>query len=71
MAGSLNLEAGTASRLKSPIFSVTVEALHKEGVFFRNDVAVPEWPLWLAESLLGSALTASKRGPSMIWPLVI
>lgn len=66
-------ETGGWNRISIEVsdLSITVEALHKEGAHVRNDVAVPEWPLWLAEFLVGSAPTASKRGPSIIWPLVI
>ena len=51
--------------------AATAEALHKEGGYFRNDVALPECPLWLADSYLESAPTVCKRDPNMIWPLVI
>jgi len=32
--------------------SATVESLQLEGVHFRKDVAVPEWPLWLANTTI-------------------
>jgi hypothetical protein len=66
-------EPGGWNRISLEVFDlyVTVEALHKEGVHFCHDVAVPEWPLWLADSHLGSAPTASKQDPSRIWLVVI
>jgi hypothetical protein len=36
--------------LEVSALAATVGVLHKEGGHFRNDVVVPEWPLWLADS---------------------